>query len=68
MPGKIVAVPQRAHACEGQPPTGSYPKGTQWQCSECHQTWVLVYGAQYNEPYEVWRKMTLKNANGEDRF
>lgn len=66
MGGKIVLVPEAAHVCQGIPPSSLYPQATQWQCDECAQTWVLVYGSQYNEHYEVWRRMTLQNVDGRD--
>ncbi|AWY04997.1 hypothetical protein SEA_HORTUS1_15 [Microbacterium phage Hortus1] len=68
MGGKIILIPTAAHECSGRPETRAYPKGTQWQCGECNQTWVLVYGSQYNEHYEAWRKLTTSNIKGEDRF
>lgn len=68
MGGKIILIPEEAHVCTGLPPERDYRKGTQWQCADCAQTWILVYGSQYNEHYEVWRKYTLANMNGEDKF
>ncbi|QDH48024.1 hypothetical protein SEA_PAVLO_16 [Microbacterium phage Pavlo] len=68
MGGRVILVPEAAHECKGKPKTWSYPKGTHWQCNECHQTWVLVHGSQYNENYEAWRKLNLRNIKGEDLF
>lgn len=68
MGGKIILIPESAHVCTGKPPAVAYRKGAQWQCDECGHTWVVVYGAQYNETYVVWRKLNLRNVNGEDLF
>lgn len=68
MGGKIILIPESAHQCADFPVAGMLKKGTQWQCNDCNKIWVVVTGAQYNEPYSAWRKLTDKNINGEDKF
>lgn len=65
-PGQIVSIPLAAHGCEGFPEAAAYPAGTVWKCLECGQEWVCVKGAQYNEPYSAWRRITESNMFGED--
>lgn len=73
MTGRIIYRPAARNACTG--PTGCPDKpafdgldrGTIWQCDECDQQWVLVIGAQYNETYWAWRKLTPTTAGGYDR-
>lgn len=67
MTGRIILIPETTHACSGFPQTNIYPRGTLWRCDECSQKWVLVFGSQYNERYEVWRKLTEQNKEGYDR-
>lgn len=68
MSGQIIYVPPTAHECGGQPPARMLNAGTQWQCDDCGQVWVVVEGAQYNESYSAWRKLTEKNKGGRDLF
>lgn len=66
MPGRIIHEPPAKHECSGMPLPEKYFPGTIWQCDECDQKWVLVHGAQYNEPYTAWRKLTNQNKYGRD--
>lgn len=69
MPGRITFVPAAEHKCSGMPlqtKLDHRTPGTIWQCDECGQEWVVVSGAQYNEDYWSWRKLTTKNRNGQD--
>lgn len=68
MGGRIIYTPPSAHQCSNMPVPERLAAGTQWQCDECHKKWVVVQGAQYNEPYSAWRTLTDKNINGEDKF
>lgn len=72
MSGRIVYAPKIPSACErgqceGKPHAGGHQPGTIWECDECGQQWVVVHGAQYNEEYSAWRKLTEQNRYGYDR-
>lgn len=72
MSGKITFTPtvQTLHdreGCQGMPRPESQERGTIWTCDDCGQAWVVVEGAQYNESYSVWRKLTDRNREGFDR-
>lgn len=73
MSGRITFVPTPAAICErpagclDKPPPHVHRRGTIWTCDECGRQWVLVVGAQYNEPYEAWRILTDRNRDGSDR-
>lgn len=70
MAGRIIYRPHLARecaspsGCPGKPNHLGLDHGTIWQCDECEQQWVLVMGAQYNETYWAWRKLTAQNRNG----
>lgn len=68
MTGKITYVPSshERHGCEGMPAADALPAGTIWTCDDCGQEWVVVEGAQYNESYSAWRKLTERNRGGRD--
>lgn len=66
MPGKFFAPEPLAHVCEGMGSPYAYASGTQFHCDECPKKWVVVEGAQYNEPYKAWRPLTWKNRTGRD--
>lgn len=74
MGGRITHVPApkddciRGWGCADKPSPNDYKPGTQWTCDNCGKVWVVVEGAQYNEPYQAWRTLTEKNKNGMDRF
>lgn len=74
MGGRITYVPPpkdgciRGWGCADKPNANDYEPSTQWTCDNCDQVWVVVEGAQYNEPYKAWRKLTYKNIEGEDKF
>lgn len=73
MTGRITYVPQPAAVCErpggcpDKPRAEAYTRGTVWTCDECGREWVVVTGAQYNEPYSAWRPLTDRNRDGNDR-
>lgn len=73
MTGMIVHVPAAAKRCElsagcaEKPPADDLRPGTVWRCDECGREWVVVAGAQYNEPYQAWRRLTESNRGGQDR-
>lgn len=73
MTGRITHVPEPTAACErpggclGRPSADLYRPGTVWTCDECDREWVIVEGAQYNEVYRAWRRLTEANRNGSDR-
>lgn len=73
MTGRITHVPNLAQRCEtaagcpDKPSPNILQPGTIWQCDECAREWVVVYGAQYNEPYQAWRRLTESNRAGQDR-
>lgn len=62
MSGRIVFEPPlaaeciRAGRCRDMPPAGEYRDGTIWQCDVCGARWEKWSGAQYNEPFDAWRK------------
>ncbi|QDK03259.1 hypothetical protein SEA_DEJAVU_18 [Microbacterium Phage DejaVu] len=66
MGGRIIYVPNDPHECGSKPVSAMLKKGTQWQCNDCDQVWVVVEGAQYNEPYSAWRRLTERNRDGRD--
>lgn len=71
MIGRITFEPPHPTACdrgtcEGKPPADNYRPGTIWTCDECDREWVVVEGAQYNEPYQAWRHLTERNREGRD--
>ncbi|AXC37874.1 hypothetical protein SEA_JACKO_14 [Microbacterium phage Jacko] len=66
MAGQIIYTPPEAHECSGMPVPERYPGGTIWRCDDCGTEWVVVQGAQYNEPYSAWRKLTENNKDGRD--
>jgi hypothetical protein len=45
----------------------AYPAGTLWECDDCGKQWVVVTGAQYNEPYSAWRDASQPTIFGEFR-
>ena len=62
MTGKIiyeppVPTPCDRGACAGKPPAEDYRDGTRWQCDDCGAIWEKHSGAQYNEPYDAWRRV-----------
>lgn len=73
MTGRITFTPEPAAVCER--PAGCLDKpnhrmlrsGTIWTCDECGREWVVVTGAQYNESYTAWRRLTEANRGGQDR-
>lgn len=73
MTGRITHVPTPAAVCErpggcpDMPKAEAYRRGTVWTCDECHREWVVVEGAQYNEHYSAWRRLTDRNRDGSDR-
>lgn len=73
MGGRITYVPgpedvcKTYQGCEGKPPAGMLKPKTQWTCNVCGKIWVVVAGAQYNEPYQAWRKLTNQTRGGFDR-
>lgn len=69
MPGKITHVPSDAtihdqRGCQDRPSPYDYARGTIWTCDECGSEWVVVHGAQYNEAYTAWRRLTERNRDG----
>ena len=66
MGGTITPPPPPAHQCEGRPFADGYRAGTIWTCDECGKKFVVVQGAQYNEPYTAWRALTERNRTGSD--
>lgn len=59
--GRIVYEPPRPTACdlgrcEGKPKPENYRDGTIWQCDHCDARWEKWSGAQYNEPFDAWRR------------
>ena len=71
MAGRITFVPSTPTACEqghcaGKPSPDPHRPGTIWTCDECGKEWVLVQGAQYNETYRAWRRLTERNRGGSD--
>lgn len=73
MTGRITFIPQAKAVCErpagclDKPNPQVHARGTIWTCDECDKEWVLVTGAQYNEPYSAWRPLTDRNRDGSDR-
>lgn len=73
MTGKITFTPtpaarcERTGGCPDKPQPSVLKPGTIWQCDECAREWVVVEGAQYNEPYQAWRRLTESNRGGQDR-
>lgn len=67
MPSQKALVCDSYAGCADKPPADTLPRATQWQCDVCDQTWVVVEGAQYNESYSAWRRLTEKNVGGHDR-
>ncbi|WP_234057933.1 hypothetical protein [Microbacterium sp. NFH-22A-Y] len=73
MGGRITFTPPRRSVCDrpagcqGRPAPEPYPRGTIWTCDECGSEWVVVEGAQYNEAYSAWRRLTDRNRDGSDR-
>lgn len=72
MTGRITFVPTAAQRCETQlgcpdmPPAAGLVPGTIWQCDGCGREWVVVAGAQYNEPYQAWRRLSEQNRDGRE--
>ena len=72
MGGRITYRPRPASThsdlwtCPGMPVPERHPRGTQWTCNECDRIWVVVEGAQYNEPYTAWRVLNGRNRDGRD--
>lgn len=72
MTGRITHVPAprdlcAARACPGKPDPAPLRRGTIWTCDDCSREWVVVHGAQYNEPYHAWRRLTERNRDGIER-
>jgi hypothetical protein len=72
MSGRIIFQPTRNACasfagCAGRPKADAYPAGTLWECDDCHKQWVVVTGAQYNEPYSAWRDAGQPTIFGEFR-
>jgi len=61
------AVCERPGGCPDMPKAEAHRPGTVWTCDECGREWVVVEGAQYNESYRAWRRLTDRNRNGDDR-
>lgn len=69
MTGRILSIPQHVHQCSGQPNPKRLKPGTVWQCDDCEQQWVVVYGqGEDGKGYSAWRKLTEANRDGQDRF
>lgn len=71
MTGRIVYVPAEdsRHSddgCPDMPAPEQYEPGTRWACNDCNRVFVMVRGSQYNEYYEVWRKLSERNKGGKD--
>lgn len=73
MSGRIVYTPppssecERLNRCLDIPPAGRYPDGTVWQCDSCGKRWEKWSGAQYNEPFDAWRReRSLQNRSTND--
>lgn len=70
MTGKITFVPSAADRCRlecpDKPPPAMLKPRTQWTCDECGKVWVVVEGAQHNEPYQAWRVLTDATRDGRD--
>lgn len=66
MAGRIVFRPEAEHRCTELPKADELTPGTVWQCNDCENQWVVVEGAQYNEPYKAWRILTEANRVGLD--
>jgi hypothetical protein len=73
MTGKIIFTPSPLQRCEtalgcaDRPPADTLKPATVWKCDECGREWVVTEGAQYNEPYQAWRRLTESNRGGQDR-
>jgi len=65
--GRIISTPDpmRNHRCD-LPRAESYQRGTVWECDDCEKQYVVVQGAQYNEAYTAWRRLTEGNRDGSD--
>ncbi len=61
------AVCDRPGGCPEKPRAEAHSRRTVWTCDECGREWVVVEGAQYNEPYSAWRRLTQRNRDGSDR-
>lgn len=69
MTGKIIHRPARPHECQIEYIAAEQRPGTVWQCDECGQKWVAVYGqGEDGKGYNAWRKLNSKNHTGEDLF
>lgn len=72
MSGEITYIPteksncETYQGCDGKPSADLYRPRTQWTCNSCGQIWVVVAGAQYNEPYQAWRKLTDRTRDGRE--
>lgn len=63
MSGRIIFQPPRPTACErglceSKPVADQYRDGTIWQCDECGSKWEVWSGAQYNEAFSAWRRVS----------
>ena len=61
MSGKIIYEPPRPTACDrgmcqGKPKPERHRDGTIWECDDCGAQWEKWSGAQYNEPFDAWRR------------
>lgn len=66
MSGTITPPPPAAHKCEGLPSADEHLPATVWTCDDCGKKFVVVAGAQYNEPYQAWRVLTDRTRAGRD--
>ena len=70
MTGKITFVPgpedQCRLACPDKPSCAALKPRTPWTCDYCGKVWVVVEGAQYNEVYRSWRRLTHATRDGRD--